>query len=189
VAHPRGVGCCIRYSKQGVMNVRHREDQSAGHGWRHAHNLSVVHAHLRLAMLMAERGVLRVAASVRVPAMLRHRVGASPHALSQIRAGVSGYADLGEEQRRCSQRADPPEPGPFHPERSRHTNGRIPHSDMRLNHTRSRLIHNHRHQEARMVMAGHPKVWSKYVVPTRVNSGRTGARYILLRTTIDRDYG
>jgi hypothetical protein len=98
VVHPRRVGRCIRDSKRGVMNVRHREDKSVRHGWRHAHNRDVVHAHLGLAMLVAERGLLRVAASVRLLVSLRHRAPAGTRTLTEIRAGVSGNADLREQQ-------------------------------------------------------------------------------------------
>ena len=97
----------MRYFKNGVMNVHHREDESARRGRRHAHNLDVVHAHLGLAMLMAERGTLRVATGVRLLGVIHHRAGASPCALTQIRTGVRSNADLREEQCRRRQRADP----------------------------------------------------------------------------------
>jgi len=95
------------------MSVHHREDKSARHGRRYAHNLDVVHAHLGLAMLMTERGMLRVAAGVWL-ASLRQRARASRRTFTEMRAGVSGNAELREEQRHRGQRADSPKPYPFH---------------------------------------------------------------------------
>ena len=103
------------------MNVRHGEDESARQGRRHAHNLDVVHARLGLAMLMAERAMLRIVASVGLPALLSQHARSSRWTVTEIRAGVSGNAQLREEQSHRGQRADPPEPNPFHPERRRHT--------------------------------------------------------------------
>ena len=122
------------------MSVRHREDESARHGRRHAHHLNLVHARLGLAMLMAERAMLRIAASVRLLALLRHHARSSRWTLTEIRAGVSGNAELREEQRHRGQRADPPEPNPFHPERRRHTGRRIPDFDRRLNGKSTRAL-------------------------------------------------
>ena len=90
------------------MSVHHGKDKSARHGRRHAHNLDMVHARLGLAMLMAERALLRIAASVRLVASLRHRARSSRWALTEIRAGVRGNAHLRGEQRHRGQRADPP---------------------------------------------------------------------------------
>ena len=66
---------------------------------------------------MTKRGLARVAAGVRLLTLLRHRARARQRALGQIWAGVSGNADLREEQRHRGQRADPAEPNSSCPER------------------------------------------------------------------------
>ena len=131
--YPRGVGLGVRYSKNCVMGVHHRQNKSARRGGRHGHHLGVVRAYLGFAMLMTERGMLRIAASVSLLTWLRHRAGASPRALTWMRASVRRDAELREEQRHPSQPADPTEPNPLHLERCRHTSPRIPDFDMELN--------------------------------------------------------
>ena len=96
------------------MNVDRREHQSARRSRRYGDNLNLVNARLSLAMLVAERGMSRIAASAGLLALFRNRARANPWAVTEMGARVSGNADLREDQSHRHQHANPTNLKPLH---------------------------------------------------------------------------